>query len=176
MLRTFATSRILLAVTAAASLAGCGGGSTPCPGVEVGGMCWIGRDGVTVTEARAQKVYSIARRFWGERHDPGRWTIEFAKAPVVHVDHEGQGAEVSHAIDGADYFGWACSEHRLIVVHPFGEADCIERSVIFHELGHAWGVEEGDPRLYGEYVLMREAMEGSAWKGCLDADGDGGED
>jgi hypothetical protein len=176
MLRTVVTSRILAAVAVTASLAGCGGGSTPCPGVEVGGMCWIGRAGVTVTEARAQRVYSIARRFWGESHDPGMWTIEFAIAPVLHVDHEGSGVEVSRAIDGADYFGWACSEHRLIVVHPFAEADCIERSVIFHELGHAWGVEEGDPRLYGEYVLMREAMDASGWRGCLDADGDGGND
>jgi hypothetical protein len=176
MLRTLVTSRILAAVAVAASLAGCGGKSTPCSGVEVGGMCWIGRDGVTVTEARAQKVYSIARRFWGESHDPGRWTIEFAIAPVLHADHEGSGAEESRAIDGTDYFGWACSEHRLIVVHPFGEADCIERSVIFHELGHAWGVEEGDSRLHGEYFLMREAMDASGWRGCLDADGGEGND
>ena len=68
-----------------------------------------------------------------------------AVAPVVHVDHDAPGAAVSHSIDG------------------------IERSVIFHALGHAWGVREGDPRSYGEYVLMREVMEASAWRGCLDA-------
>jgi len=164
------SSRAALAAVALAALAGCGGGPAPCSGVEVGGMCWVARDGVTLTEARVAKVYGIAKRFWGESRDPQGWTIEFAVAPVVHVDHDASGAAVSHSIDGIDHFGWACNEHRLIVVHPFGEADCIERSVIFHELGHAWGVREGDPRLYGEYVLMREAMEGSAWRGCLDRD------
>jgi hypothetical protein len=40
-------------------------------------------------------------------------------------------------------------------------------------VGHACGVPEGDPRLYGEYFLVREAMEGSSWPGCTSADGDG---
>ena len=108
-------------------------------------MCWVARDGVTLTEARARKVYAIAKRFWGEARDPGL-DSGVRHRPVVHVDHDGSGAAVSRSIDGAEYFGWACSEHRLIVVQPFGAADCIERSVIFHELGHAWGVREGDPR------------------------------
>lgn len=167
-----ARSRLLIAAVMASALAGCGGQSTPCAGIEVGGMCWVGREGVTLTEARAERVYAIARRFWGESRDPGGWTVEFAIAPVLHVDRDPSGIEVSRTIDGIDYFGWACREHRLIVVHPFGESDCIERSVIFHELGHAWGVEEGDPRFYGEYMLMREAMDGAAWQGCNDGDGD----
>jgi hypothetical protein len=173
MPRTVASSTVF-AASLAAALAGCGGGGpAPCAGVEVGGMCWIGRDGVTVTEERADRVYDIARRFWGESRDRKGWTVEFSIAPVDHVDRDASGAEVTRSVDGTDYFGWACQEHRLIVVHPFGAADCIERSVIFHELGHAWGVEDGDPRLHGEYVLMREAMDGSGWRGCLYADDDG---
>ena len=95
-------------------------------------------------------VISPRRVARGEQSTPcgmsGRAVIAaVAVAPVVHVDHDAPGAAVSHSIDG------------------------IERSVIFHALGHAWGVREGDPRSYGEYVLMREAMEASAWRGCLDA-------
>jgi hypothetical protein len=165
-------TKTALAVATVLALSACGGTSTPCAGVTVGGMCWVGRDGVTVTEERAERVYAIARRFWEKDSDPAGWTVEFAVAPVAHVDRDASGREVAHVVDGVDYFGWACREHRLIVVQPFGGADCIERSVIFHELGHAWGVREGDPRLYGEYSLMREAMEGSGWRGCLDADGD----
>jgi len=135
-------------------------------------MCWVARDGVTLTEERAERIYGIAKRFWGESRDPRGWTVEFAITPVVHVDRDASGVEVGHSVDGVDYFGWACKEHRVIVVRPFGAADCVERSVIFHELGHAWGVQDGDPRLYGEYDLMREAMEGSGWRGCLGVDGD----
>jgi hypothetical protein len=168
--------RPALAAVFLAALAACGGGATPCAGVEAGGMCWVARDGVTLTEARVERIYGIARRYWGEPGEPRGWTVEFALAPTVHVDHDASGAEVAHSVDGVNYFGWACREHRLIVVQPFGAADCVERSVIFHELGHAWGVQEGDPRLYAEYDLMREAMEGSGWRGCLEADDDEGED
>ncbi len=139
-------------------------------------MCWVARAGVTLTEARAERIYGIAKRFWEESRDPRGWTVEFAVTPIVHVDRDASGAEVRHSVDGVDHFGWACREHRVIVVQPFGAADCVERSVIFHELGHAWGVPEGDPRLYGEYELMREAMEGSGWRGCLGADDEDGED
>jgi hypothetical protein len=165
--------RLTIATIAWLALSGCGGASAPCAGVEVGDMCWVARDGVTLTQARAERIYGIAKRFWGESRDPRGWTVEFAIAPVVHVDRDGAGVEIGHTVDGVGYFGFACREHRVIVVHPFGAADCVERSVIFHELGHAWGVPEGDPRLYGEYDLMREAMEGSGWRGCLDEeDGD----
>ena len=46
------SSRAALAAVALAALAGCGGGPAPCAGVEVGGMCWVAREGVTLTEAR----------------------------------------------------------------------------------------------------------------------------
>jgi len=160
MLRT-ATLAALLAGT----LAACGG-SVPCAGIEAGGVCWVGRDGLTVSETRASQVLEIARRYWGHSRAPEGWTVEFGIEPIAHVDHDGSGAAVTHTVDGLHYFGWACPEHRLIVVQPFAGADCIERSVIFHELGHAWGVREGDPRLYGEYALMREAMDATGWRGC----------
>jgi hypothetical protein len=156
----------LIASLAAALLAGCGG-SVPCAGVEAGGVCWIGRDGLTVSQARASQVYEIAKRYWGQTSDPKGWTVEFGIEPIAHVDHDVSGAAVTHTVDGLQYFGWACPQHRLILVQPFAGADCMERSVIFHELGHAWGVHEGDPRLYGEYYLMREAMEATAWAGCI---------
>ncbi len=166
MLRTVAIA------AAAVALAACGGSSSTCSGVETGGMCWTGRDGITLTEARAAEVYEIAKAYWGQPGDPEGWRIEFAISPVEHVDVDGSGGAVRHVVDGVEYFGWACRQHRVILVHPFGEADCIERSVIFHELGHAWGVHEGDARLYGEYDLMRKAMERTGWRGCGLAAGD----
>jgi hypothetical protein len=117
-------------------------------------------------KARASQVYEIAKRYWGQTSDPKGWTVEFGIEPIAHVDHDVSGAAETHTVDGLQYFGWACPQHRLIIVQPFAGADCMERSVIFHELGHAWGVREGDPRLYGEYFLMREAMEATAWAGC----------
>jgi hypothetical protein len=154
----------------ALALGACGG-SVPCAGVEAGGVCWIGRDGLTVSQVRADRVLEIATRYWGRGSAPEGWTVEFGTEPIAHVDHDVDGVPVTHVVDGIDYFGWACPQHRLILVQPFDGADCIERSVIFHELGHAWGVREGDPRLYGEYALMRQAMEASGWRGCLDLAG-----
>ncbi len=161
-------SRVLASAFATLLLAGCGG-PVPCAGVEVGGMCWVARDGLTLTESRAAQIYDIAKSYWAQSRDPDGWTVEFAIAPVPHEDRDASGGTVRHVVDGVSYFGWACPAHRLIVVHPFAEEDCVERSVIFHELGHAWGVHEGDARLYGEYDLMREAMERSRWRGCLGA-------
>jgi len=155
----------LIASFSAEFLAGCGG-AVPCAGVEAGGACWLGRDGVTVSQARASLVYEIARKFWVQNDALEGWTVEFGSEPVVHVDQDASGASVSHVVDGLHYFGWACPEHRLIIVQPFAAADCMERSVVFHELGHAWGIKEGDPRLYGEYFLMREAMDATGWHGC----------
>jgi hypothetical protein len=155
----------VIASLSAALLAGCGG-AVPCAGVEAGGICWLGRDGVTVSQERASRVYEIAREFWGQKGDLDGWTVEFVIEPIVHLDHGASGASEAHVVDGLQYFGWACPQHRLIIVQPFAAADCMERSVVFHELGHAWGIKEGDPRLYGEYFLMREAMDATDWHGC----------
>jgi hypothetical protein len=73
---------------------------------------------------------------------------------------------VPHVVDGLQFLGWACPQHRLIIVQPFAAADCMETSVVFHEPGHAWGVREGDPQLYGEHFLMQEAMDATSWNGC----------
>jgi hypothetical protein len=156
-----------IAFVSSLGLTACGG-SVPCAGVEADGVCWVGRDGLTVSQVRAGHVLEIARRYWEQGSAPEGWTVEFGREPIVHVDHDVGGASVTHVVDGIGYFGWACPQHRLILVQPFAGADCIERSVIFHELGHAWGVPEGDARLYGEYDLMRQAMEASGWSGCLD--------
>jgi len=161
-----------IAAVAAALLAGCGG-SAPCAGVEADGICWVGRDGLTVSRDRATRVVEIARNYWGQASAPEGWTVEFGTEPIAHVDHDVSGASVTHVVDGVAYFGWACPRHRLILVQPFAGGDCIERSVIFHELGHAWGVHEGDARLYGEYGLMRRAMEASGWRGCQGLDDEG---
>ncbi len=160
----------VLVLLAALGAAGCGASSVPCPGVEVDGVCWEARDGITLSEPRVARIAAIARRHWGAPSDPEGWTVLFVRSPEAHVDHDPAGASVSHRVDGIDYHGWACPSHRLIVVRPFDGADCIERSVVFHELGHAWGAREGDPRLYAGYDLMREAMEASGWKGCLGED------
>jgi hypothetical protein len=165
--------RIAATIVLAAVLAGCGA-AAPCAGVEAGGVCWVGRDGLTISEERASRVYAIAKRYWGQASDPEGWTVEFGRAPVVHVDHDAAGAAAAHTVDGRAYYGWACPQHRVILVHPFDDEDCIEQSAIFHEFGHAWGVPEGDPRLYGEYFLMREAMEATGWRGCKAANVDGG--
>jgi hypothetical protein len=152
-----------------AALSACGGTAAPCAGVEAGGACWSGGQGVTVTAERASRILEIARRHYGVEVDPEGWTIQFASTPVTHEDLEMGGTVATYHVDGSAYHGFACARHRLIVVLPFGGADCIERSAIFHELGHAWGAAEGDALLYGEYDLMREAMEGAAWDGCTGA-------
>lgn len=116
----------LIASFSAAFLAGCGG-AVPCAGIEAGGICWMGRDGVTVSQARASRVYEIARKFWGQKGALEGWTVEFASEPVVHVDQDASGASVSHVVDGLHYFGWACPQHRLIIVQPFADADSSRR-------------------------------------------------
>ncbi len=166
-----------LLLAALLALSGCGGSAAPCAGVEVGGMCWVAGPGVTLTQDRADRIYAIARRYWGQSRDPGPWTVEFTVTPVTLLEDVPGTGKIARHVDGVENFGWASPAARRIVVLPFGSEDCIERSVIFHELGHAWGVREGDPRLYGEYALMREAMESSDWPTCLggppDGDGDG---
>ena len=116
----------LIASFSAAFLAGCGG-AVPCAGVEAGGACWLGRDGVTVSQARASLVYEIARKFWVQKDALEGWTVEFGSEPVVHVDQDSSGASVSHVVDGLHYFGWACPQHRLIIFQPFAAADSSRR-------------------------------------------------
>jgi hypothetical protein len=158
---------ILLVAASAAALSGCGS-ALPCDGVEAGGMCWVARDGVTVTAARAQRVYDIAKRYWGGTTDPEGWTVEIGIEPVVHVDRDSTGVAVSHVVDGSAFDGWFCPRHRRLIVRPYlAGADCFEASAIFHELGHYWGARDGeDARLYGEWALMREAMNGAGGDGC----------
>jgi hypothetical protein len=164
MLRRPAT--VLLLALSAGVLAACGGTAVPCAGVEVDGVCWIGRDGLTVTAERVSRIATIARRHFGAESDPAGWTVVFVREPEAHVDHDPAGASVSHVVDGVEYHGWACPAHRAIVVRPFDGEDCIERSAVFHELGHAGGPRGAPPRLYAEYPLMLEAMQASRWKGC----------
>jgi len=116
----------LIASFSAAFLAGCGG-AVPCAGIEAGGICWMGRDGVTVSQARASRVYEIARKFWGQKDALDGWTVEFGIEPIVHVDHGASGASESHVVDGLHYFGWACPQRRLIIVQPFAAADSSRR-------------------------------------------------
>ena len=160
-------ARLLPVVAAAALLAACAP-AAPCEGVEAGGMCWVGRDGITVTAERAARVHGIARRYWGGTTDAEGWTVEIGLEPVVHVDRDGTGADVVHVVDGSAYDGWFCPQHRLLLVRPYlAGADRFEISAIFHELGHYWGARDGeDPRLYGEWALMQEAVEESGWPGC----------
>ena len=143
---------LLLAVLAAA---GCGGSlpvSPPCAGVEANGICWEGKDGISVSRERAERVFGAAKALWGahQRDLPG-WRIEFRRSPPV--------------VDGVAFDGYCWGEARLIVVAPF-VADCFERSAIFHELGHAWGFHEDDPRMSGEWRSIHEAMKESKWPGC----------
>ncbi len=146
-------------------------GPSPAQGSRRAGSAGSGATGSPCRRSGPTTSSTIATRYWGLGSAPEGWTVEFGTEPIAHVDHDVAGAPVTHVVDGIDYFGWACPQHRLILVQPFAGADCIERSVIFHELGHAWGVREGDPRLYGEYALMRQAMEASGWRGCLDLAG-----
>ena len=116
----------LIASFSAAFLAGCCG-AVPCAGIEAGGICWMGRAGVTVSQARASRVYEIARKFWGQKDALDGWTVEFGIEPIVHVDHGASGASESHVVDGLQYFGWDCPQRRLIIVQPFAAADSSRR-------------------------------------------------
>ena len=143
---------MVLAVLAAA---GCGGSppvSPACAGVEANGICWEGKDGITVSRERAERVFVAAKVLWGarQRELPG-WRIEFRRSPPL--------------VDGRTFDGYCWGDERLIVVAPFA-ADCFERSAILHELGHAWGFHEDDPRMSGEWIFIRETMKESHWPGC----------
>ncbi len=150
------TFRIALAVVALASLAGCGGSApaaTACAGIESNGICWVAKDGITLTRDRADRLLETAAAVWGVRDPqlPG-WRIEFSRKRAL--------------IDGEEYDGYTWGQARYIVVSPF-VPDCFERSAIIHELGHAWGFGHDDPRMWAEWRYIREAMDRSGWPGCL---------
>jgi len=147
-------------VLAALAAVGCGASSPAaplCQGVEVKGICWEGKDGISVSRERVERVLEAAKVLWGARQrDLPGWRVEFRHSQPV--------------VDGERFDGYCWSHQRLIVVAPFA-ADCFERSAIFHELGHAWGFHEDDPRMSGEWQWIREAMRESQWPGC-DVEGD----
>src|SRR5512137_2611760 len=85
-------TRLPSLVAVAVALSGCAA-APPCDGVEAGGMCWVARDGLTVTADRAQRVYDIARRHWGGTSDPEGWTVEIGLEPIVHEDRDRTGVD-----------------------------------------------------------------------------------
>jgi hypothetical protein len=112
----------------------------------------VGKDGISVSRERAETVFAAANALWGSRQrDLPGWRIEFRHSPPV--------------VDGKRVDGYCWGDARLIVVAPFA-ADCFERSAILHELGHAWGFHEDDPRMSGEWIFIRETMKESHWPGC----------
>jgi hypothetical protein len=141
---------------ALAAFAGCGGPDrTPaaCAGVESNGICWVAKDGITLTKDRVDRLFATAVAVWGVRDPelPG-WRVEFSLERAV--------------IDGEEYDGYTWGHARYIVVAPF-VPDCFERSAIIHELGHAWGFGHDDPRMWAQWRHIREAMDRSGWPGCL---------
>ena len=146
-----------LAILAVALVAGCGA-STPdpaaptCEGVLIRGACWVGNDGITLSVERVGRVVARAEAYWGFPEAPlNGWRVEFRRSPTT--------------VDGTRFDGYCWREDRTIVVTPF-VPDCFERSAIFHELGHAWGFGESDPRMSGEWPVIRAAMRDSGWGGC----------
>jgi hypothetical protein len=134
----------------------------------VEGACWVAHDRLTVSPDRAQRIYDLARQYWGGARQPAGWTVEFGTGTMVHVDVGAGGSEVRHVVDGVSLDGYYCPDHRVILARPLDpEGDCVEFSAIFHELGHFWGAREGqDSKLFGMWSLLEEARKGSGWKMC----------
>jgi hypothetical protein len=158
------TFRAICAVVALASIAGCGGSTpapTACAGVESNGICWVAKDGISLTKERVDRLFATAVAVWGVRDPelPG-WRVEFSRTRAV--------------VDGEEYDGYTWGHARYIVVAPFAP-DCFERSAIIHELGHAWGFDHDDPRMWAEWRYIREAMDRSGWPGCSVESGDDGD-
>jgi hypothetical protein len=138
-------------------LVGCGGSAVetaapPCEGITLRGACWTGSPGITLSTERVARVVERAEEYWG--HPKGSlngWRIQFTHGHIV--------------VDGQPFAGYTWPRTRQILAAPFAP-DCFERSAIFHELGHAWGFEEDDPRMSGEGELIRTAMSQSGWPGC----------
>src|SRR5512134_2977928 len=85
--RCRSTFRTVLAAVALASLAGCGGsGPAPaaCAGVESNGICWVAKDGITLTRERVDRLFTTAVAVWGVRDPelPG-WRVEFTRKRAV---------------------------------------------------------------------------------------------
>jgi hypothetical protein len=142
---------VLVAVLAAA----CGGtppGPAACEGIAVRGACWVAQDGVSISPERAERLMDVAAALWRPEVPflPG-WRIELTPRWVV--------------VDGERYGGYTWASSRTIVVTS-GSPDCFEGSAILHELGHAWGHGEDDPRMASAWPWILEAMHHSAWPGC----------
>jgi hypothetical protein len=137
---------------AAAGCGGSSGGAAPCDGVLARGICWEGKDGISVSQQRAERVFDAASALWGApRRDLAGWRIEFRHAQPV--------------VDGERFDGYTFAEAQVIIVAPFAP-DCFERSAVFHELGHAWGFGHDDARMSGEWRFIHQAMVDSGWPGC----------
>ena len=140
---------------------GCGGSvvepaAPPCEGVLLRGACWTGNPGITLSAVRVARVVERAEEYWGRpKASLNGWRIEFTYSHIV--------------VDGHPFAGYTWPGTRHIVAAPF-VPDCFERSAIFHELGHVWGFEEDDPRMSGEWDLIRKAVTESGWPGCTDDD------
>ena len=134
----------------ALGLLGCGGSAVeqaapPCEGVVLRGACWTGSPGITLSTERVARVVERAEAYWGRpKGSLNGWRIEFTHSHIV--------------VDGQSFAGYTWPRTRRIVAAPF-VPDCFERSAIFHELGHAWGFEEDDPRMSSEWALIRTAMD-----------------
>jgi hypothetical protein len=157
MNRSGAIRGLAVLLAGVASLAGCGGsGSQPaslaCEGVVVRGACWVADGGISLTLGRVARVVARAEAYWD--YPPASlngWRVEIRRDRVV--------------VDGAPFDGYCWTGDRLVVATPFAP-DCFERSAIFHELGHAWGFPEDDPRMSDMWPVIRAAMEDSRWDGC----------
>lgn len=151
----------------ALGLLGCGGSvvepaAAPCEGVLLRGACWTGSPGITLSTERVARVVDRAEEYWGNpKGSLNGWRIEFTHGNIV--------------VDGQSFAGYTWPRTRRIVAVPF-VPDCFERSAIFHELGHAWGFEEDDPRMSSEVELIRTAMQQSGWPGCADEHDDDHDD
>ena len=138
-------------------LSGCGGTAAEeqapsCEGIVLRGACWTASPGITLSVERVARVVERAEAYWG--HPKGSlngWRVEFTRGQIV--------------VDGESFSGYCWPDSRRIVATPF-VPDCFEHSPIFHELGHAWGFEEDDPRMSNEWPLLQAAMEHSGWEGC----------
>lgn len=157
MKRVDATRGLQVLLAGVVALSGCGGptpepASPSCEGVVLLGACWVADEGITLTLERVARVVARADTWWDHQASSlNGWRIEFRRERV--------------AVNGTPVDGHCSYGDRLIVATPFAP-DCFEDSAIFHELGHAWGFGEDDPRMGGMWPLIRAAMEDSGWEGC----------
>jgi hypothetical protein len=147
----------------AIGLCGCGGSVAEpappaCEGVLLRGACWTASPGITLSVERVGRVLERAEAYWGKpKGSLNGWRIEFTNSHIL--------------VDGQTFAGYCWPRDRHIVAAPF-VPDCFEHSAIFHELGHAWGFEEDDPRMTNEWDLIQAARAQSGWPGCSHGDDD----